>query len=304
MKKINICSVLASLLIVCVLIGCTQEMVVPEKNGAPKIMTSAVSNVKATQALLSGTVEYERLENGKECYFLLSRYVDLSSAIRVEGVSKSRFSLSYTYKATVFNLVPDSKYYYKLCVTDGCSIIESDVKSFVTDETESITFSEAEVVDLGLSVKWASWNVGASAPEDFGCYFAWRDTELKILYDESTHKDLGVDIAKAMWGGHWRMPTKGDFNELLNKCSWEWITFNGTNGSLVTGPNGNSIFIPAAGYRKGTETLYRNSDGFYWSSGWSGYLVSCLCFGTVYCDKNSLEGGTCCYGRPVRPVYD
>ncbi|MBE6291988.1 MAG: DUF1566 domain-containing protein [Bacteroidales bacterium] len=138
----------------------------------------------------------------------------------------------------------------------------------------------AEAIDLGLSVKWASWNVGATAPEEYGDYFAWGETEVKDDYSEDTYLyyqngvyvDLGADIsgteydvAHVKWGDKWRMPTLDEILELCYNCSWNWTTQNGVNGYKVTGPNGNSIFLPAAGYRIGTEVYYRGSDGSYWS---------------------------------------
>ena len=152
-----------------------------------------------------------------------------------------------------------------------------------------------EYVDLGLpsGLKWATCNVGASSPEDYGGYYAWGETEEKDNYSWSTYKwcrgsydtqtkyctdssygtvdnktvlDPEDDVAHVKWGGTWRMPTLDEQKELLNKCTWTWITQNGVNGYKVTGPNGNSIFLPAAGYRYGTEVSYRGSDGYYWSS--------------------------------------
>ena len=132
-------------------------------------------------------------------------------------------------------------------------------------------------VDLGLSVKWATCNVGASKPEDYGNYYAWGETSTKSSYIESKSKTYGknigdikgnsnYDAARANWGGNWRLPTKAERQELIDKCNWTWITQNGKNGYKVTGPNGNSIFLPAAGFRYGSSLYFAGSCGYYWSS--------------------------------------
>ena len=140
--------------------------------------------------------------------------------------------------------------------------------------------STQKKVDLGLSVCWAGWNVGASSPEGYGNYYAWGETTTKSDYsirsyqyhNGSEYVNIGskisgtqYDVARAQWGGSWRMPTKAEFEELINRCTWTWTTYNNVNGYKVTGPNGNSIFLPAAGYRDGTELYNRGSHGRYWS---------------------------------------
>ena len=106
-----------------------------------------------------------------------------------------------------------------------------------------------EAIDLGLpsGVKWATCNVGATSPEESGAYRIWSAT----TYD---------------WGNNWRMPTKDDFQELINNCTWSWITQNGVNGIEFTSSNGNRIFLPAAGYGSGSTLYEFGSAGFYWSS--------------------------------------
>ena len=131
-------------------------------------------------------------------------------------------------------------------------------------------------VDLGLpsGLKWATCNVGASSPEDYGDYYAWGD--LKPMTDQyhgtPCREEINIsgnpsyDVARAKLGGNWRMPTKSEFKELIDNCTWEWTTKGDHNGYKVTGPNGNSIFLPAAGYRSGTIALDEESRGLYWSA--------------------------------------
>lgn len=131
-------------------------------------------------------------------------------------------------------------------------------------------------IDLGLSVKWATYNVGANVPEEYGDYYAWGETETKRGYTwencNTAGEEIGyiggtsLDVARVKWGGNWRMPTKAEFEELQNGCKWEWNTLNGVNGYKVIGPNGNSIFLPAAGSRFKNELDGDSSFGYYWGS--------------------------------------
>ena len=117
-----------------------------------------------------------------------------------------------------------------------------------------------EYVDLGLpsGLKWATCNVGAIKPEEYGDYFAWGEIKPKQRYDDDnyTYKSnpetlpLSADAANVNWGGKWRMPTKAEQDELRNYCTWEWTTLNGEKGyKVISKKNGNSIFLPAAGCR-------------------------------------------------------
>ena len=140
-------------------------------------------------------------------------------------------------------------------------------------------------VNLGLpsGTIWAAWNVGASSPEQYGGYYAWGETEEKGDYDWDTYKyynpqtgyctNIGSDIsgtqydvARQKWGGSWRMPTKVEIDELTSKCTWTWCQYKGVWGYKVTGPNGNSIFLPAAGIRGGNSLYNDGRFGYYWSA--------------------------------------
>ena len=145
---------------------------------------------------------------------------------------------------------------------------------------------EPDYVDLGLpsGTLWATRNVGAAKPEDYGGHFAWGETETKENYNWNTYKwcegnewaitkydplwyddpelELEDDAAFVNCGPNWRMPSQAQFEELCNDCSWQWTT---VNGNLVTGPNGNSIFLPAAGYRSSSSVTHEGRRGYYWS---------------------------------------
>ncbi len=213
------------------------------------------------------------------------------------------------------------------------------ITAFASGKTASCTVTVTQpssgpaAVDLGLSVKWASYNLGASSPEEYGDYYAWGETSPKNDYSWSTYKwcngskntltkyntdsgygtvdnkttlELSDDAAHVNWGGSWRMPTNAEWSELITGCTWTWTTQNGKNGYKVTSKkNGNSIFLPAAGYRYDTYLIYVGSYGIFWSSS----LDSDSPGGARYVDFDSgyvHEGydGRRCYGRSVRPVSE
>ena len=182
------------------------------------------------------------------------------------------------------------------------------------EEPETPNYNGHEYVDLGLSVKWATCNVGANSPEEYGDYFAWGETETKSEYTQANSLTYGkslndisgnpqYDAATANWGGTWRMPTYDELNELLTNCTWTWTTQNGVKGYNVEGPNGNSIFLPAAGCRDGSLLLSAGSFGPYWSSTPSEYDDDA--YGLYSSSVDHSMGYDCRNrGRSVRPVID
>ena len=195
------------------------------------------------------------------------------------------------------------------------------------------TINGHEWVDLGLpnGLKWATCNVGATKSEDCGGYYAWGETEEKDCYDWSTYKwcngsddfmtkyctdsyygkvdykavlDPEDDVAHVKWGGKWRMPTDDEIKELIDNCTWEWTSLNSVNGYEVTGPNGNSIFLPAAFYREGSEVYNGNRYGCHWSSSLGDSNSN-----SAYILRFNMDGYSCepkkrCIGRTVRPVCE
>ncbi len=170
-------------------------------------------------------------------------------------------------------------------------------------------------VDLGLSVKWATCNVGASSPSDYGDYYAWGETSTKSSYTEENSKTYGrsmgsiagdpeYDAARANWGGTWRLPTASEIDELVNKCTRTWTTQGGHNGYKVTGPNGNSIFLPAAGWRYGASLLGAGGYGNYWSAPPYGDGADRACSLVFSGDAFHRGWGYRVAGLSVRPVSE
>lgn len=178
---------------------------------------------------------------------------------------------------------------------------------------ETIEEEVSEFVDLGLSVKWATRNVGANKPDEYGDYFSWGETETKEEYTEENSKtcgkslsdisgDVRYDVSRAKWGSSWRIPTKAEMEELIDRCQWEWTTVNEVKGYKVTGLNGNSIFLPAAGYR---DDSYLYDDGLY-GNYWSSTPYEDIDNRVYYLDFNNkcqdVDWNCRFYGHSVRPV--
>lgn len=190
-----------------------------------------------------------------------------------------------------------------------------------------------EFVDLGLSVKWATCNIGAETSTDFGDYFAWGETSVKETYDWSTYKycagvkssftkycsvesygnegfvddkkvlDAEDDVAMVNWKGKWRMPTRSEIAELRTNCTWEWFIKDGVKGYLVRSKkNGNSIFLPAAGFISETNQVSVGEKGLYWSN--TLYTDGPFNAYIEEFDEAKEDAGLCgrIYGLPVRPV--
>lgn len=204
----------------------------------------------------------------------------------------------------------------------------------INNVTPSGTMNGHEYVDLGLSVMWATCNLGALRPSHNGEYYAWGErhrknhygfdnyryeTYLHYLEDDEPLTPF-IDAANG-WGGTWRMPTKDDWQELIEKCAWKEVKQDGKEGFLVVGPNGNHIFLPAAGlWGDGDSPEHVRTDGNYWSSSFFGNMpefnpdaperqiraimtgeANVLCFS---CGQASVSPFSCVYGCSIRPVAD
>ncbi len=161
-----------------------------------------------------------------------------------------------------------------------------------------------EYVDLGLpsGTLWATCNVGANSPEEYGDYFAWGETQPKDVYNWSTYQYYEDDAATANWGDDWRIPAKEEWQELLDNTTNKWTTQNGVNGRLFTGSNGNSLFLPAAGFRWDDALNYAGSYGYYWSSSLDTDSPNDAWLFDLYSDFYGMYSLYRGYGQSVRAV--
>ena len=267
--------------------------------------------------------------------FLLSTNPDLTDAKPTEVDAKSydeaTHYMNWEKTLDVDSLQPNTTYYYRAYMYDGYSYCYGEVKSFTIPDTH-------EYVDLGLpsGTLWATCNIGADNPEEYGDYFAWGETSPKANYDEWNYKywnlyyvdndveiykyntdsgygtvdnkmelDLSDDAAYVNWGSGWRMPSKAQCVELFNSSytTTTWTTQNGVYGRKITSrKNGNSLFLPAAGGRYHASLGYAGSNGHFWSR----TLNADMPYYGWYLGFGSSGWGTFYYSRysglSVRPV--
>ena len=269
-------------------------------------------------------------------YFVDGKRVDRETVNKIRFIDQ-KSTMTITDKAATDLFGPEAVNGVRVIETKGGTVIEGELKRpeiFKDDKNAH------EYVDLGLSVKWATCNVGARKPEDNGNLYGWGEIEPTDIYDplsrltskwgtnlsgftkynldsengtvdNKTTLDPEDDVAHVVWGGKWRMPTKQEQVELRNNCTWEWTTLNGVNGYRVTskipGYTDRSIFLPAAGAAYNLRYEY-GSTGYYWSSS-----IESLDDGRVLCFYAAIinitsryaaisMGGREC-GYSVRPVH-
>lgn len=295
----------------------------------PTITTTTATQITTNSAVAGGNVTSDGNASVTErgvCIATVSNPTTSNTKVTA-GSGTGSFTCNLT------GMQANTTYYVRAYAINSKGTAYGEEVSFTTNEQSSTpnvgTENSHEYVDLGLSVKWATCNVGANAPEEYGDYFAWGETTTKSTYNWSTYKycngssstltkynnsssygsvdnktqlELSDDAAAVNWGGNWRMPTKAEQDELRNNCTWTWTTQNGVNGYKVTGANGNSIFLPAAGCRNGGSLNGAGSYGYYWS----GSLGTDNPSGAYSLDFLSSDVGWYYYdryyGQSVRPV--
>ena len=275
-------------------LGCLVQLkiIVPVAQTLPSVILSADEEVFVDEGYINLTSESPAIVPTKTTKTLKIELKDVATIAANEVVT------------VYFMMAPVDMTGKTLTIKSGEIEGKVDAKNFEGGKAyqlaTSLKNSGPIAVDLGLSVKWASCNVGAESPEEYGDYFAWGETEEKSNYDWETYKwwsdangdgqseenemiDIGnnisgtkYDVAHVKWGGGWRIPTKNEIQELVDRCSWKMTIYSEVNGYLVTGPNGNSIFLPAAGDNKS----YNGHSGYYWASTVGG--------------NEALHGGSCC----------
>ena len=262
-------------------------------SGIPVVTTSEVTDVTGSSALCGGTVtDGGGLEiTARGVCWSTSPNPTLSDCHTTDGTGTGSFTSSLT------GLSASTTYYVRAYATNSLVTIYGGEQSFTT-EAGGGSGGDHAYVDLGLpsGLLWATCNVGADNPEDYGDYFAWGETQPKDTYNWNTYQycngsyntltkycnnsSYGYngftdnlttllpedDAATANWGSDWRMPTEGEWQELYDNTTVTWTTQNGVNGRLFTASNGNSLFLPAAGSRYDSSLNDAGTYGYYWSS--------------------------------------
>jgi hypothetical protein len=269
----------------------------------PTVVTSNATNVTTTSATLNGEVT----DDGND-EIIARGFVYGTSPTNLSNDEQCGAGTG-SYSMDIEDLTTGITYYYRAYATNNVGTAYGTIKTFETVETQ---LNGHDYVDLGLpsGTLWATCNVGANSPEEYGDYFAWGEISTKSSYssgtyyysDNPTTLPTSVDAATANWGSDWRMPTKAEFDELISNCTVIWTTQNGVYGRRYTGTNGNSIFLPAAGYYEGSSLRYAQSYGYYWSSSLNTSSQTGAYhhnFGSYMCGTYSSERYN---GESIRPV--
>jgi len=211
----------------------------------------------------------------------------------------------------------DGSYLIKLASGDVIIFSSSEVSKIVEEEIPVILVVASgsggghDFVDLGLTVKWATSNVGAPFLSNYGSYYAWGETASKYIISErfgavdyKTQLDDEDDAASVNWSGKWRIPTWSEWEELMVNCQWEWTKVDDVRGYMVTSNiNGNKIFLPAAGNHNGSSVGRDGKSGYYWSASLS-RTSDKACY-LLFGSKDIVYGeADRCDAFSVRPVME
>lgn len=244
----------------------------------PEVVTVSVTEVTENTAILTGEVVSDGGAEVVERGFIWNDHYDGEGSIEDFIVEVGSGVGVFTYQLT--GLQQNTGYYFlAYAINSEGEALGQNIYFTTLEGEEDNIINGYEYVDLGLpsGLKWAVHNVGASAAEDYGDYYAWGEIETKDSYTQQNSVTYGMpmedisgdpqyDVARVLWGETWRLPTRDEQKELLDNCTWEWTSQNGVNGYLVTGSNGNSIFLPAAGYKENSSHTEVGEYGYYWSS--------------------------------------
>lgn len=279
----------------------------------PEVGLAEFSNIEVTEVDFYGTtisavIYSDGGDEISECGFCLS---STSKEPTVDDRKIPHESGSYVLSESISDFKEVATYYVRAYAVNSAGVAYSTAVSFVPDVIEGHQF-----VDLGLSVKWATCNVGANAPEEEGNQYAWGETSVKDDYTFSNYRykryahignsyynlytlygSIGgsqYDVATQNWGNFWSIPTPEIFEELISKCTWKLITINGVKGQRVTGPNGNSIFLPCNEYWSDKTVL----SGDYGASRSDAYCLDV----TDYGEGKSIRQSLAHYGNYIRPI--
>ena len=312
LKRLSLVMIVTAL----VFTGCKKDQE-DENNGGSEtpigelatIITDSVTNINTNSAVCGGNI----MSDGGST--VTSRGVCWSTSPNptIDNNKTTNGSGVGAFTSDITGLTDGSTYYVRAYVTNNKGTAYGEERSFNTLPG----INGHAYVDLGLpsGLKWATCNIGATTPEEYGNYYAWGETTTKTSYTQSNsvtyNQQMGnisgniqYDAARANWGSTWRIPTKEEIEELLSNCSWNWTTQNGVYGYRVTGTNGNKIFLPATGFCYDTSHFHVGENGYYWAS--TPYSIYINAAYVLYFDnekhKESYEQRGC--GLMVRPVSD
>ena len=323
---------------VVVAVGCSKDPNSNNGNGSneptiPVVETERVILVtvtESTKTVVKGCIISDGGSQITECGVCWS--TQLSPDINDSHVISD--SIREVFSCEILGLSPDSIYNVRAYAINSLGIGYGNELSFIPLGQGGGSHDEHEYVDLGLpsGLLWATCNVGATTPEGYGDYFAWGETQPKDYYHWSTYRycrgdnyqftkycsnsiygyngftdnltilEAGDDPATANWGDGWRTPTYNEWDELLAYCTQTWTTRNGVNGRLFSAPNGNTLFLPAAGSRGGGGLNGVGNFGLYWSSSLYTFIPFYAWFFHFFSGDNSMCNCDRYYGQSVRPV--
>ena len=298
--------------------GEQKEFVTLEKEYLIEVITNEISNVTQTTAQCGGNIKYEGEETieARGVCWSTSPEPTIDDFCTVDGSGVGGFISNMT------GLTDNTLYYVKAYAKVNDVVTYGEQKTFTTVKdvyAPDGNIGDYEYVDLGLpsGLKWATHNVGASSPEKYGNYFSWGETSPKNEYNTSSTMGVQMtdfsgnpqyDAATSKWGDTWRMPTKAEMEELMTLCEWNSVQKDGVLGVKVTGPNGNCLFLPAAGHAYGPSIYFVDYGCYYWSSSpydssenIFAYFLSYDVYTGFYEGMGHSER---LYGLPIRPVSE
>ena len=277
----------------------------------PTISTGTITNITETSAKCGGYISSDggATITVRGVCWSTSHNPTINDRKTIDGTGTGNFISNIT------GLTVEITYYVRAYATNSVGTAYGDEKQFTTERTTGVLNGFAWV-DLGFpsGLKWATCNLMSNNPQGYGRYYSWGETSPKSYYMENnyTYNEMfeclpaSADVATVRMGSGWRMPTRNDFIELIDNCTYSWTTLNGVYGGLFTGPNGNSIFLPAGG-SYGNYDEYSNGlnglgvFGCYWSSTILDYHYAYkLSFSSTGCD--SYDSSARYRGLSVRAV--
>ena len=274
------------------------------------VTTSSITNITGNTAVCGGNVTSDgnATVTARGVCWSTSPNPTIGHNRTTDGSGTGSFTSNIT------GLQPGTTYYVRAYATNSQGTAYGEELTFTT---LSSGINGHEFVDLGLpsGLKWATCNVGATTPEGYGNGYAWGEITTKTSYYQSNCTTCGqqisdisgnptYDAARANWGSTWRMPTKAEMHELYNNCTWTWTTQSGVKGYKVTGPNGNSIFLPAAGRYYWSSHEDAGEYGYYWSSTPYESSTYYAYYLRLSIGNHNVNSSNRSYGYRVRPVSD